>query len=331
MTVLNSIMAAANETANAQPNPIEDLPFGYVPTGWVGVTFIVLFILTTGRVTLFISRICTTYLQPVTHLFQAAYFGIWYMVPTLALCGFCELLGWAGRYWGHLSPHDGNAFLMQICTTIIAPSFMTAAMFLILPKIMNELGPQYSSVQSRLYAKVFIAADITALVIQAAGGAIASIATDLKGANNGGKIMLIGIIIQLGKTLALILFTALGLEFVTRFSLDRPARRTPIQRLEVIRGWATVPKGVVWMLAALAFATFFILIRSVYRTIELTDGWNGQIISTEKWFNWFDGMPIVVAMVTFNMIHPGYLPRGLGKQQPIPLIGSDDRIELGAI
>ncbi|KAG9089412.1 hypothetical protein FRC07_012339 [Ceratobasidium sp. 392] len=78
------------------------------------------------------------------------------------------------------------------------------------------------------------------------------------------------------------------------------------------------------MMVGLAIASVFILIRSIYRTIELTDGWNGTIISTEKWFNWFDGGAIVVAMVTFNVFHPGYLIKNFGnklldfnKQSPI--------------
>ena len=47
-------------------------------------------------------------------------------------------------------------------------------------------------------AKIFIAADVTALVIQAVGGAMASIADTYEAAERGGNIMLAGIIIQLG-------------------------------------------------------------------------------------------------------------------------------------
>jgi len=47
--------------------------------------------------------------------------------------------------------------------------------------------------------------------------------------------------------------------------------------------------------------------RSVYRTIELADGWNGRIISTEWYFNVFDATPIVLAMVAINIFHPGRL------------------------
>ncbi|ELU38848.1 RTA1 domain-containing protein [Rhizoctonia solani AG-1 IA] len=185
----------------------------------------------------------------------------------------------------------------RITTTIIAPSFMTAAMFLILPKIINELGTMYSRMPPRLYSIIFITADVTALIIQAAGGAMASVARTPEGSERGGKIMLGGIVIQLTRTLvAVILYTILGLEFVIRFSYDRPAHPKIISDLRKNSGWVGVPRGIVKMLTGLAIATVFIIIRSIYRTIELTDGWNGTIISTESYFNWFDGAPIFVAM-----------------------------------
>ena len=72
---------------------------------------------------------------------------------------------------------------------------------------------------------------------------------------------------------AVILFTILGLEFVIRFSLDRPARKVSSEQDHKHTGWSIAPRGVVLMLIGLGIATLFIIIRSVYRTIELTDGW----------------------------------------------------------
>ncbi|CAE6417394.1 unnamed protein product [Rhizoctonia solani] len=309
-TSLGVILAAANATSSQRPNPAEHLPFNYVPTGWVGILFLVLFALTTTG-----------------HLFQAVTLKTTYMIPTLVLCGVGELLGWAGRYWGHVNPHNGDAFMMQITTTIIAPSFMTAAMFLILPKIINELGTMYSRMPPRLYSIIFITADVTALIIQAAGGAMASVARTPEGSERGGKIMLGGIVIQL---IAVILYTILGLEFVIRFSYDRPAHPKIISDLRKNSGWVGVPRGIVKMLTGLAIATVFIIIRSIYRTIELTDGWNGTIISTESYFNWFDGAPIFVAMFTFNVFHPGNLLRNLesSNRLPISAYSSSDRVEM---
>lgn len=308
MSPLGSILAAANETMSQQPNPAEDLPFDYIPTGWVGITFLVLFGITTAG-----------------HFLEAILFRTWYMLPTLVLCGIGELLGWAARYWGHVNPHNGDAFMMQICTTIIAPSFMTAAMFLILPKIISEMGAQYSRMPARLYSIIFITADVAALVIQAAGGAMASTADTREGSDRGGNVMLAGIVIQL---VAVILYTILGIEFTVRYTLDRPARSTVEGEQYKHTGWETVSRGVVWMLVGLANATLFMIIRSIYRTIELTDGWNGKIITTEKWFNWFDGMPIAVAMFSFNFFHPGYLLRDIQNTLPPSARSSRDNIEL---
>ncbi|KAH7341477.1 RTA1-domain-containing protein [Rhizoctonia solani] len=284
LSLVNTTVVAAS------PEQDDESPFNYVPTSWVCILFIILFSLTT-----------------VAHVLQAFRLKVWYMLPTLALCGLVEIIGWAGRYWGHKSPYNRNPFLMQICTTIMAPSFMTAAMFLILPRIVSELGQEYSRMSPRLYPIIFLTADVGALLLQAIGGGVASSATTLEGANRGGNIMLAGIVIQLA---AVALFDLLSVEFVIRYALGRPAYRTSMDREDK----HTVPKRVALMLLGLGIASVFILIRSVYRTIELTDGWNGRIISTEKWFNWFDGGAIVAAMVTFNVFHPGLLIKDYGNK-----------------
>ncbi|CAE6442566.1 unnamed protein product [Rhizoctonia solani] len=304
-TSFGAILAAANATISEQQNPADHLSFHYAPTGWVGITFLVLFGITTAG-----------------HLLQALLSRTMYMIPTLVLCGVGELLGWAGRYWGHVNPHNGDAFMMQITTTIIAPSFMTAAMFLILPKIINELGAEYARIPARLYSMIFISADITALVIQAVGGAIALVANTPEGAERGGQIILAGIAIQL---VAVVLYTIAGIRFVIRFALDRPARLRPIDERRKHAGRVRAPRGIVWMLVGLAVATVLIIIQGVYRTIELTDGWNGTTISTEKWFNWFDGAPIVAAMFTFNVFHPGYLLRNLESENMLPISQTSSR------
>ncbi|KAH7338437.1 RTA1 like protein-domain-containing protein [Rhizoctonia solani] len=305
--------AAANTTISEQQIIQVRTPFHYVPTGWIGIMFLVLFGITTA-----------------THLFEAIYFRTMYMIPTLALCGVGELLGWGGRYWGHVDPPNRDAFMMQISTTIIAPSFMTAAMFLILPKIINELGVEFSRMPPKLYSIIFITADVTALVIQAIGGAMASIANTLEGAEQGSHVMLGGIVIQL---VAVVLYTILGLEFIIRFTYNRPTRPNATGEPRKHAGWIGVSRNLVWMLVGLGIATLFIIIRSIYRTIELTDGWNGEIIATEKWFNWFDGAPIVVAMFTFNFFHPGYFLRNLESENRLPLSQSStiDRVEMNKV
>jgi len=109
---------------------------------------------------------------------------------------------------------------VRITTTIIAPSFLTAALFKIVGDIIILLGPKYSRLKPvtckqffpasclcrvdvsaythYLDLVVFITLDVAALVVQAVGGAKASIAAQT---NNdpqpGGDIMLYGIVVQL--------------------------------------------------------------------------------------------------------------------------------------
>lgn len=49
------------------------------------------------------------------------------------------------------------------------------------------------------------------------------------------------------------------------------------------------------------------LSRTIYRTIELSDGWDGPIIRNETYFNVLDGAAICLAMYTLNFLHPGSL------------------------
>ncbi|KAG8713479.1 hypothetical protein FRC08_013200, partial [Ceratobasidium sp. 394] len=218
------MIIAPRADAPADSNDLGDSnPFNYVPTLWVCVLFIVLFSLTT-----------------IAHVFQAIRLKVWYMLPTLALCGLVEILGWSGRLWGHFNTIDSDPFMMQICTTIMAPSFMTAAMFLILPRIVSELGQEYSRMPPRLYLAIFLTADITALLLQAIGGALASVADNLTSANRGGNIMLSGIVIQLA---AVLLFDLLSIEFAIRFAIGRPTRVVRDLKTPGFGGWRDVPKG----------------------------------------------------------------------------------------
>jgi hypothetical protein len=49
-----------------------------------------------------------------------------------------------------------------------------------------------------------------------------------------------------------------------------------------------------------------ILLRAAYRVVELAQGWNGYLISTEPFFYGFDTAPMIVCMAVWVIGHPGY-------------------------
>jgi hypothetical protein len=64
-----------------------------------------------------------------------------------------------------------------VCLTI-APALLSASIYLTLARIIPIYSSILSRFQPRTYALVFIACDFIPLLLQAAGGAIASISND---------------------------------------------------------------------------------------------------------------------------------------------------------
>ncbi|KZV88175.1 RTA1-domain-containing protein [Exidia glandulosa HHB12029] len=266
------------------PLPAEALrsPYHYVPTEWICALFVSLFALST-----------------FIHIFQALRYRLWWLLLTAVCCGIGETIGWSARLWSSLDIAQKMPFLIQISTTIMSPTFLVAANFIILGRIINILGPQYSRLSPALYSIVFLLADTGALIVQAIGGGQASAATTLEGANAGARVMLGGILVQF---VAIIIYVALAAEFLIRYFVDKPVRKiASFPRAD------RLDKGVRMMIIGLCISTLFLFIRTIYRTIELQDGWTGSIIMKQVLFNALDGMPITVAMYTLNFFHPGRL------------------------
>ncbi|TCD71037.1 hypothetical protein EIP91_000536 [Steccherinum ochraceum] len=255
--------------------------YGYLVSKGTAMAFVVLFSITT-----------------LVHLVEAIYFRMWWLLPTVGLAGAGEVLGWSGRLWSSYSPLLQDPYLMQIVATILAPTPYVAALFMIFARVTQHLGEQYSRLSPRLYSRIFLTADVVALVVQGAGGGLAATASTQSGSNLGGNIMLGGIIFQL---VALIAFVSVATEYYIRYTLDHPIRPTRGSKRTEMNYRMKLLTG------SLAFIIVCIFIRSIYRTAELADGWNGRIITTEWYFNVFDGAMILLAMWTLSILHPGYL------------------------
>ncbi|KAJ6536390.1 RTA1 like protein-domain-containing protein [Mycena capillaripes] len=261
-------------------------PYHYTPTRWICITFVSLFGISTAM-----------------HIVQAIIYRAWYMLPTAALCGALEIFGWLERLKSSSSPLKLLPYELQMTATIIGPTPLLAANFLTLGKIVNILGPKYCRVPPRIYSAVFLGCDLIALGVQGAGGVIASQAvSQKKSANNGGHIMLGGIMFQL---VAILAYVCLASEFLFRYTTERPisGRRETSSR-------GTLTPRLKLLMGALALNTVFLVIRALYRTVELIDGFEGPIISNQLLFNVLDGAMIVLAIFIVNFAHPGMLLQG---------------------
>ncbi|KAG1729969.1 RTA1 like protein-domain-containing protein [Suillus paluster] len=262
--------------------PVSVGPYHYVPTEWICILFVVLYSIST-----------------VLHLGQAIKYRLWWMIPTAIFAGILEIMGWSARLWSSRSPKLLTPYEMQLVGTIIAPTPLVAANFIILGKVIGQLGPQFSRLTPKMYTIVFCSFDVICLIIQAIGGASAAHSAGQKtSATMGANIMLGGIAAQL---FAIVVYVTLAAEFFLRLKYDAPFRY--VDKLE--KGQRPVSKHLLLMLHGLGFCSLCIFIRSVYRTVELANGWAGPVISTERYFDWLDGGLVTLAIYTLNVMHPG--------------------------
>jgi hypothetical protein len=68
-----------------------------------------------------------------------------------------------------------------------------------------------------------------------------------------------------------------------------------------------------------------VVIRSIYRTIELTEGWTGFLIKHESYFIGLDGVMMVIAVGVFNIVQPRWAD-GSARECESKRVGSDEEM-----
>lgn len=256
--------------------PVEGVegPYGYIPSYAAGIAFCVVF----G-------------LSMLGHTFTSVKYKTWWQF-IFAIGALGELIGWAGRTWSHNCPYQTTPFLIQICSLILAPAFFTAGIYVILGRLIVTLGRHTSPIPPVAYLYIFCTIDVISLVIQAVGGAMASIAfqqTPVGDTDKGTRIMVAGILFQLA---AIAIFSAL----FTWVILKGLQSRGEILKQAKIR----------MVIAATCISVLVLVIRAIYRTIELLQGWDGYLITTEPYFLALDGAMMVISVAVFNFARPGW-------------------------
>lgn len=230
---------------------------------------------------------------------------------------------------------------MQIITLVVAPVFVTAGLYVMLGDIIRARGEHFSLLKPKVYVAVFCTCDVVALVVQATGAAMASHAFDTgKDTKPGAHIVAGGVIFQL---LTMIVFGFLFLLFLVRSGkAQQPAARNkrktnayrgggaheragsdaPIHLKDSspgggrpweshlhdqdelrTRGTSAANKDT-WLVLALWFSFVAVYIRSVFRAVQLMQGFRGYLATHEEFFIGLDGIVMFLAIFVFNVVNP---------------------------
>jgi hypothetical protein len=173
------------------------------------------------------------------------------------------------------------------------------------------MGRSTSPISERAYLLIFCTCDVLSLVIQAVGGGMAATAINATPARNtalGTNIMVGGIIFQLVSVTVFTGFFGIFLYRVRKETLPRPTKL---------------------LIAATGISLAMIYIRSIYRTIELLQGWIGYLITHEIYFIILDAVTMLICVGVFNIVHPAwFLPERPVEKEPT---STDEGAEMSVV
>ncbi|KAH6873404.1 RTA1 like protein-domain-containing protein [Thelonectria olida] len=233
------------------------------------------------------------------------YLGIrhktWGYMAAMVLGLVLEIIGYVARVMLHNSPFNDDNFLMYLITLTIAPAFLSAAIYLCLSRIVVVYGAHLSRFKPRTYTIFFCTCDIVSLVLQGAGGGIAASADTADLTDLGKNIMLAGLAFQV---VSLTVFAICSTDFAFRAYKGRTLWNREHLRLVNSKLFNA-------FLLGLVVATVTIFARSVYRCVELSGGFNGELfVKDEALFMVMEGVMIVIACVCLTVLHPAICFQG---------------------
>lgn len=213
-----------------------------------------------------------------------------------------EIIGYIARILLHNNPFDptGNNFLIYIVCLTISPAFLSAAIYLTLGRIVVAYGESISRFKPRTYTLIFCGCDLFSLVLQAAGGGMASSSHTASGTQTGINLMLAGLSFQV---VSIFIFAAMSLEYAWRLYKNPMAWETTHASLYNSKIFQA-------FLCGLVLATLAIFTRSIFRVAELSGGFRGSLANNQISFMILEGAMIVIATTCLTLLHPGVAFQG---------------------
>lgn len=237
------------------------------------------------------------------NIFYGIRYRTWGYMAAMLLGMSGEVVGYIGRILLWQNPFDptGNNFLIYLVCLTIAPAFLSAGIYLCLARIVVVYGEHLSRFRPGTYTLIFCGCDLLSLILQAAGGGIASNADTQADDQLGINIMLAGLSTQVA---SILLFAVLCAEFAWRLYKNPQSWSMEHVALFESRKFKT-------FLCGLCVATLAIFIRSVFRVAELSQGFHGSLANNEISFMILEGAMIAIASLCLTILHPGAAFQGV--------------------
>ncbi|KIW00636.1 uncharacterized protein PV09_07830 [Verruconis gallopava] len=226
-----------------------------------------------------------------------------------------EVFGFVARVYAHAYPFSDAAYIMQMVCLTLAPTFMAAGIYFSLQRLVITFSGELSRIPPLWIPRVFIVCDILSLFLQGMGGALAAYyASQQELPDKGNYTMISGLSFQ---ALTLLLFLTLAVDYAFRLWRFQKNVGWGVLNQDPIAAGLRESKRIKWLISSLTISGILIFFRSIYRVLELSEGWKGFLMSSEKYVVGLETIPVIIAGGLLAVLHPGFCFQG--EDDPIPL------------
>ncbi|KAM0414642.1 hypothetical protein ACHAPT_013513 [Fusarium lateritium] len=242
----------------------------------------------------------------------------WSYAAWLGIGTAFECMGYAARIVMSDNPWNFYAFLVQNLGLVLAPTFIAASTSIVFKHLIDWYGSEWSLFRPALLPWILVGTDVFSIIVQGTGGAVSSMATNRSGTDAkklldaGNGLLLGGTIFQVAN---MVICGCILLHYVwkRRQSVGRFRSRVDSRDGQANgasgksssgrddHDFEVTLKVYIW---ALVVAYILILVRCIYRVVEMDSGWGSEIMKTETIFITFESQMIVTAVAILTIFHP---------------------------
>ena len=179
---------------------------------------------------------------------------------------------------------------------MIAPSFITATIYIIFGRMMTHLNASdYSIIKFEYQTTFFVSGDVFSFFVQSAGGGMMSQSGNQ---DLGPKIVIAGLIIQM-----IFLFFFIFSEIKFTYLINKMPTTASYGNIKTST-MNLAPTDWKILNSTLIITSILIFARCVVRVVEFAQGFNGFIISHEAFIYLLDGLLMIIVSFLLLRVRP---------------------------
>ncbi|MCJ1318600.1 hypothetical protein MMC15_003930 [Xylographa vitiligo] len=226
---------------------------------------------------------------------------------VIIMGGLWETGSFITRTFSTRAQQETGLALTSELLVLLAPLWINAFDYMVLGRMMHFFLPAHSllGIRASVLALCFVALDIVSFVIQLVGGAMGGTGAPPEQILKGVHIYMGGIGLQQ-------FFIVVFLGLAVRFHVQMRGMEKRGELVGTGKGrWR-------WLLFTLYTSLALISLRIFFRLVEFSAGTGSSnpLPSHEIYFYAFDAMPMLLALITMNVVHPGRILVGPGSELP---------------